>query len=186
MRKVIIIYPVLILAALYCNITYYKDTSEGAKDVIYLDGYGYQIKCSNIIISHDGKKMKIPIYAGTRGDMPLEKLERDMKDNGPILSNMYYPAKKGNVKTEILKMLAFYKTNLLQKTDIVKPTVIGHEAKGIVIWYDFKIGAVPCCMRIITSSSGKVPEGKLINDINVDEDSGAFYLGIVIGKASGF
>jgi hypothetical protein len=161
--------------------------------VQYGKGYSFNIKFKNVWIDDSrfkGRVLKVPIFNGVSGDVKLSQLERKkvLNDNISILGSLTYLTKKGDLKKTILDCVEFYKDSLLRNINYLKPTTIGLEEGGIIIWYDFIYEGYPSSIMIGTarSRSCKKCVYRYINEIEVDEDYDGFDLKIMIGSHSPF
>jgi hypothetical protein len=157
----------------------------------------YEVKFSNVFKIKNGKRIKIPIFNGSFGDVELEDLMKvqNIKD-ASILGNLNFFSKKGVVKKTLLEFLNFYKSSLLKDNDINKPTIIGAEGDSYIIWYDFVYEGINSSMMIHLAGDEKnmdeldkkriKSKDRTIDMIKLNEQVNGFTVRINIGEESGF
>lgn len=156
----------------------------------------YVIKFSNVFINMNNKRIKIPIFQGSHGDIDLEELEEIQKNKIFILSSLIFFSKKGELKKTLLDFLYFYKKSMLKNNDINKPTIIGAEGDSYIIWYDFVYEGMNSSMMIHLMGNEKNMDeldrkrinvrNRTIEMIELDESLDNFRVSIIIGEESPF
>lgn len=156
----------------------------------------YVVKFSNIFIMIDNKKIKIPIFDGTYGDVDLEELKKVQKSKADILSSLVFYSKKDELKKTLIEFLSFYKKSLLKNNDINKPTIIGGEGDSYIIWYDFNYEGINSSMMIHVLGDVKNMDeldekrirgrDRTIEIVEFDKKADSFRVSINIGEESGF
>jgi len=135
------------------------------------------IKFSNIIYEHKGKKIKIPIFEGSMGDVLYDDfikfcmvnnlLEEGFRENGFIVKT-----DKGKLSKTFNEFLLFYKKSILSNTDLNKPSRIEVYGGGLYLFYEFNIEGVPCVIFIVATTKKEyrsADEIKSITGIELDE-----------------
>jgi hypothetical protein len=156
----------------------------------------YVIKFSNVFMMVDNKKIIIPIYNGTYGDVDLDELKKVQKSKADILSSLIFYSKKGKLKNTLIDFLNFYKKSLLKDNDVKKPTVIGGEGDSYIIWYDFVYEGINSSMMIHLSGDEKNMDeldekrirgrDRTIDMVEFNAKADNFRVSINIGEESGF
>ncbi len=156
----------------------------------------YVIKFSNVFMMADSKKIIIPIYNGTYGDVDLDELKKFQKSKADILSSLIFYSKKGKLKNTLIDFLNFYKKSLLKDNDINKPTIIGGEGDSYIIWYDFVYEGINSSMMIHLLGDEKNMDeldekrirgrDRTIEMIEFNSKADNFRVSINIGEESGF
>ena len=141
----------------------------------------YIVHFSAIIYEVNGKKVKIPVFRGTKGDV----LHSDLLSYFRYLSNISFTeisetgyaikTKKGEAKKTLHEFLAFYKSNILKDVDIEHPVTIYLSPVEWILQYNFVVDGVPCYMHINFESRkedyGK-PLPKSVYEIVPNENAG--------------
>ncbi len=166
------------------------------KNFLQLYADCYVVKFSNIFVTIDNKKIKIPIFNGTYGDVDLEELKKVQKSRADILSSLIFYSQKDGLKKTLIEFLSFYKKSLLKDNDINKPTIIGGEGDSYIIWYDFNYEGIKSSMMIHVlgdiKNMDELDEKRIrgrdrtIEIVEFDQKSDNFRVRINIGEESGF
>ena len=122
----------------------------------------YIIRYSNIIVSIEGKTIKVPIFGGKYEDITYEDLKKQQTKNRSVLGHIYIKADDGHVKETFYNILSFYKKSFFKDIDTNKPSVIGNEGgESLFIWYDFDYEGMPCSMMITVAYDKKKTSEKI-------------------------
>jgi len=120
------------------------------------------IRYSNIIVSIEGKTIKVPIFGGKYEDITYEDLKKQQTKNRSVLGHIYIKADDGHVKETFYNILSFYKKSFFKDIDTNKPSVIGNEGgESLFIWYDFDYEGMPCSMMITVAYDKKKTSEKI-------------------------
>lgn len=124
--------------------------------------------------------IKVPVYGGKEGEIGILELIKKL-NIGNILPHFGYSYTAGGGKKKLLDILEFYKGNLLKDIDIYRPSVIGGEGRGWIIWYDYDApGDEPGTVMIMApmpSEKDKLDyDESLVDDDSVIRDIRAIYL----------
>lgn len=135
------------------------------------------IKFTNIIYEHNEKKIKIPIFKGSTGDVLYEDfkkfcnsnnlLEEGFRENGFIIQT-----DNGKLSKAFTEFLLFYKKSILKNTDINKPSRIEVDGGGLYLFYEFNIDSIPCVLYIVATTKEEFKSSeqiKQITGIELDE-----------------
>jgi len=116
------------------------------------------IQFSNIIYEEDSKKIKMPIFHGTSGDVLYKDfreyclinkyLEPRVKESGFVIK-----CKNGEVKKTFHEFLKFYKSNILKDVNIESRSNFNSEEDVWTIFFKFKVDGIPCVMTILIDAS---------------------------------
>ncbi|MFA5519404.1 MAG: hypothetical protein WDA74_09125 [Spirochaetota bacterium] len=186
----------LIMCSVYCRENESKRTTLPKFEELKEMGT-YVVRYSNVILTIDDKKIKVPIFGGIYEDVFIEELKKmqsikPANENYP-LAYLSIPTEKEKVRNTFLSLLSFYKKNLFKDIDINKPTVIGKEETLWIIWYDFIYENIPSSMmvaldvddKLIKNNKNKYSE-LTIESIEINENSSSIILQIFIGESSPF
>jgi hypothetical protein len=186
-----IVFIISVITLLNCNTTaisetvkqniYNKDTIQVYGDIADSE---FIVKFTNLIYEVDGKKAKIPIFQGNKGDATYKEFLEYCYNNN-LLRKKYLEggfivtSEKGKLTSKFHEFLNFYKGNILKDVDINKPTsfeVYGNPQYEpevhFVIYYDFKVNGVPFVLSVIAYSDGRIdnPDSlKSMFDIKLQE-----------------
>jgi len=187
---------ILIMSSVYCRESECKSIALPKFEESKETGT-YVIRYSNVILTMDEKKIKVPIFGGIYEDITIEELKKMQtikpdNENYP-LAYLSIPTEKGKVRNTFLSLLSFYKKNLFKNVDVNKPTVIGKEEILWIIWYDFIFENMPSSMMVVMGADDKLTKNNenkyselTIESIGIDENSSSFILQIFIGEPSPF
>ncbi len=168
-----------------------QNSLKAGEIIIYGDSFIVKYRAVNII--YKGKKVTIPIFGGSNGELDDQKLLEDhknikVKSTNQLIMNLAIPVKKGSVKKTFLDILNFYKQSLLKDINIEIPSVVGFEECGggkspAIIWYDFNYNGFHSSIQItvwIKDYTGYWDSSEFI------EKDGAIFISIYIDRESGF
>jgi hypothetical protein len=163
----------------------------------------YIIRYSNIIVTLEGKQIKVPIYGGIYEDITYENLKKQQTKTRSLLGHIYISAEDGQVKKTFFNILAFYKKSFFKDIDVNRPSAIGNEGgDSLFIWYDFEYEGMPCSMMITITYDSKATSEKIkkmkaskkkgepleetVDMLEFKEDSKWIDIQINLGEESGF
>lgn len=135
------------------------------------------IHFSNLIYEVNDKKIKIPIFQGTAGDVLYKDfkayclkekyLEFNVRESGFIVK-----CKKGEVKKTFIEFLNFYRSNILKDVDFSNKSNFDADESGWIIFFKFKVNGIPCVMEIEIEAADRIDRNKInsVYDIMVNEN----------------
>ena len=143
-------------------------------------GYWYNsfiIHFSNLIYDVDGKKIKIPVFQGDKGDVLYNDFKEYCRKEKLLKPNVKESAfivkcKNGEVKKTFVEFLNFYKSNILKDVDFTDKTKFDADESGWIINYKFKVEGIPCIMTIEIEAADRIDRNKInsLYDIMVNEN----------------
>ncbi len=200
-----LLFIILLFSVINCNMSFGENNQESVLSKFeQLGGGAYVIRYSNIIVSYNGKNIRVPIYGGIYEDVTYEELQKQQKEkNLSLFGSIIIFTKKGEVGKTFHDILKFYKKTFFKEIDVNKPSVIGNEGSSwYLIWYDFDYEGLPISMMISVECDEKasikkiekmgynrkesIPVNGTIDMLVFEESSPLISLFINIGETSSF
>jgi len=143
----------------------------------FFNSDSFIIKFSNIIYEHKGKKIRIPIFRGSMGDVAYDDFRKfcsvnNLLEEGFRESGFIIKTDKGKLSKTFNEFLLFYKKSILSNTDLNKPSRIEVDGGGLYLFYEFNIEGVPCVIYIVATTKEEYKSAdqiKSITGIELDE-----------------
>jgi len=170
-----------------------EQSSKQLPSIEDVDGRGFIVRYSNVLITINEKKVKVPIYGGTYDEIEYEKLNIEKPFKNSYRLPLFVPAKQGHVNETYLNIINFYKINLLKKINTNNPTEIIRDGDICIISYQFENQGIPSTMSICfiidykrtDENIQKMGKNKLeytFDTICLDEKQDSIGIQIITGK----
>jgi len=140
-----------------------KSFNISEKEVQKVDGFFLINNYSDVVYDVNGTMIKIPIFKGKYGEVAYKQLldyshENDILVKDANESGYIVKTKNGELKKTLHEFLKFYKSSILSKVDIDKPTkldLFGDEEKYCdwELYYDFESDGIPFVLKIVVKAS---------------------------------